>query len=128
MYSKKLKNNFQNNTMNPIQTVKKLKKVVSETNKCAYPNCPNDKFIDVKLPIGQLTESNLINFPDQNRRGNVGLCMYHRVMSQKGILNLVNQKGLIRLWGPYNLIDIIEAVTEAREFTKINGPKNEETK
>lgn len=100
------------------ETIKNLKK----SKKCTYPGCPHDIIAQIMLPVGKMTESGQITFPNECKAGSVqsscGLCDYHMLFAQKGILNLVDMNGLIQLFGPYPIVEIVEAVLEAREFHK----------
>lgn len=100
------------------QIIKNLKK----SNKCAYPGCKNKELMNIMLPIGQMTESGKISFPNESKSQSVQsacpLCDYHLIFAEKGIINLVETKGLVQLFGPFPIVDIVEAVLEAKEFQK----------
>jgi len=104
--------------MNKLQTIKKLKK----SNKCAYPGCSEKSLAMIMLPIGELTESNQIIFPQessgQSVQSSCNLCAYHMIFAEKGIINLVKINGLIQLFAPLPIIDVVEAVLYAKEFNK----------
>lgn len=109
----------------PIQTIKQIKK----SNKCAYPGCKKISMMQIMLPVGSLTESGQIEFPQEGKNQSIQsscpLCDYHFAFSNKGLLNLIDQNGMIRLVGPFPIIEIVESVLEAREFQKVmNKQKN----
>lgn len=97
---------------NTQQVIKNLKK----QNKCAYPGCEKDSIAQIMLPIGRITESGQIEFPDNNIQSSCPLCEYHTTFAEKGILNLVSINGLVQLWGAYPIIEVVEAVIEAKKF------------
>jgi hypothetical protein len=69
------------------------------------------------MPIGKMTESGKIDFPNGDKvQSACGLCEYHMIFAEKGILNLVEINGLVQLFGPYPIVEIVEAVIEAKNF------------
>ena len=103
---------------NPIQTSKKIK----ELKRCSFPGCKQSSIMEAMLSVGQFTESGQIDFPQEGKnevlKSKCPLCKYHLVFARKGILNLVNQNGLVQLFGAYPIIEIVEAVIDAREINK----------
>lgn len=99
------------------EIIKKLKK---DSKKCSYPGCDKPTFMNVMLPVGKMTESGMIEFPQETKDGSVQsavpLCNYHFVFVSEGLLNLVEDNGMIRLVGPYPIIDIVEKVIRAKEI------------
>ena len=95
------------------QIIKNLKK----SNKCTYPGCPEIKTKSITMPVGQITESNQIIFPNKGQiRSLCKLCKYHTPFAEKGIINLVEINKLIQLTAPVELITLIETIFEAKEF------------
>ena len=88
-----------------IETIKKLKK--SKT--CLYPNCPNKSLKKVMLPVGELINEQ-IEFPQDGKNNSCNLCFYHSNLAKEGILILINQDGIIRLVGPFDVIKTCEAI------------------
>ena len=95
---------------------------VKESNKCTYPGCEKPSSGLCTLPVGKLTESGSIEFQLDTKEKDNGskcpcdLCHYHLMFAEKKIINLINQEGLIRLVGPFPIIEIVEAVIEAKEL------------
>ena len=104
--------------IDPIQKLKQMKKL----NRCAYPGCKNKSIMNVMLPVGELTESGQITFPQEGKNQSIQsscpLCEYHLIFANRGIINLVNQQGMVRLFGPFPIVEICEVVVEAKEFHK----------
>lgn len=106
----------------------KIKKVLANSKKCAYPGCKSNTMMNVMLPIGQMLESGMIEFPQEGKnssvQSSVPLCDYHFVFAQKSLLSLVDQGGMIRLVGPFPIIDVVEGVLEAVNFHKTMKTEN----
>ena len=116
------------------ETIKQLKKPTG----CAYPNCKNKVFANISLPVGEMTESGMINYPNEGKdtsiQSTAQLCEYHMCFAEQGLLRLVNQQGMIRLWGHFPFIEIAEGVFNARksylskQLQKETKPKNAKRK
>lgn len=112
--------------MDKQQIIKNLKK----SNTCSYPKCKNKYFAQIMLPIGQITESGQITFPNEDKvQSSCPLCEYHMIFAEKGIINLVEVNKLIQLMGAFPIIEIVEAVFEANEFkNSMNKAKKKNAK
>ena len=103
------------------EQVDALKKAMG-SDRCSYPGCEKKSLMNVGLPIGKLTESGEIEFPNEGKnasvQGTAPLCNYHFAMSNTGLINLIEQDGLVRLVAPFPIIDVVEGVLKAKEFLK----------
>ena len=113
----------------PQQVVKNLKK----SDKCLYPGCKNKMFSNIMMPVGKVTERGQIIFPNESESQSIQsacpLCEYHMIFAEKGILNLAEINNLIQLFGPFPIVEVVEAVIEAKEFLQaMNKAKEKKTK
>lgn len=95
------------------EIIKKLKKV----NGCQYPSCNKKDEVALTMNVYDIEESG--NFTPINKlESTCSLCSYHSILAEDKILRLVNQEGMIRLVGPFNIISVCEAVFDAKDFIK----------
>jgi hypothetical protein len=118
------------------QSLKTRIKNLKKNNNCGYPGCKEKLFAQVMMPVGQATESGQIEFPNGDKvQSSCPLCEYHMTFAEKGILNLVEINGIIQLLTPGPIVEVVEAVIDAREFQqamakakKTKTTKNEKKK
>lgn len=111
--------------------VKKAIKKKIKLEECSYPGCPETKVMGIGLPVGEITESGQVTYPKEGKDSSVqascALCAYHIIFAQKGIMSLINQEGMIRIFGPFPIVQVVEAVLEAKEFHKQMSKKDGKT-
>jgi len=90
--------------------------------KCSYPDCKTKQFMTVMLPIGKITETGKIVYPqdtkEQSIQTGVPLCWYHFCLAEKGIIQVVEENNQMKLIVPTELIYLIESIIEAKEWEK----------
>jgi len=94
----------------------------NKPNHCAYPECTAKDWMKVKMPVGEMQSDGQIDFPHLDRvKSECILCEYHARLAEKGILQLINQDGIIVLVSPKEIISLIEKMFEV--FEEIKGGK-----
>ena len=98
---------------------KTIKQRVSKPIGCIYPGCPSKVDTVLNLPVGEVNETGMIVFPKgEQTMAQCKLCKYHAKIAESKLIHLVNQMGLIRLVGPYEIIAIAEKIFEIKESFK----------
>ena len=90
-------------------------KLLKRSNVCAYPRCKKKIQVQLLMSVGEMVEGGQIIVPENPKESHTPLCEYHVLLANKGIIQLVNQQGMIILVAPTEVISLIEKMSEIKE-------------
>jgi len=99
------------------QTINKMRNA-----NCSYPGCDKKQVMSCGITITKLTESGQMIATEDNKEQGISVgvpfCSYHSTLAMQGLFAVVEEKGNMVLNGAFPIIEIAEAVFNAKEMEK----------